>query len=349
MQRLVDVIRGTGADNLILVGGLDYAFDLRGIAGGYAISGRNIVYSCHIYPSKSPDWDQEVGIACKAAPLLVGEFGVVGSSTEAAGFLSRILGWVDSRNIGAVAWSLHTTASPCIIADWQYHPTFGYGSNILSWLTGGPPPPSSLDCSGGPGRITIHWDAVPGASSYTVYRASTPMSEGAAGPLAAGDKALQYTDDGLARGTTYFYRVTAVATNATSGPSMERGATEGLSGGFDAPAPTFSFSASVANAQVAPGIPVAVTITVKDSGKAPGMRIVVSMQVHDAKDRLVFQKDAEHMDFEPGQSHSCSFTWTPETPGTYTVETGAYGEDFAPKYAWEANAAGIVVDAKQAN
>jgi hypothetical protein len=343
MQGLVDVIRGTGAGNLILIGGLDFAFDLRGIAGGYAISGRNIVYSCHIYPSKSPDWDGEVGVTCRIAPVLIGEFGAGDTSPEAANFLPRVLGWIDGHHLGAIAWSLHTAAGPCLIADWQYRPTLGFGAYILGWLGGGPPIPSGFDCSGGTGRITLHWDAVPGASSYTVYRASIPTREGADGPLATGIRVPGYSDGGLARGATYYYRVSAVGSEAASGPSRERGATEGLPGGFDAPSPAFSFRASVPPGPAVTGAPVAVRVEVTDCGRAPGSRILVSMQVHDAMDRLVFQKDAEHLDFEPGQSRDCSFTWTPAAPGTYWVEAGAFGEDFAPKYGWDGHAAVIVV------
>jgi hypothetical protein len=38
MQRLLDTVRETGARNVVLVGGLDYAYDLSGIANGYALT-----------------------------------------------------------------------------------------------------------------------------------------------------------------------------------------------------------------------------------------------------------------------------------------------------------------------
>src|SRR5205085_1669167 len=37
MQKLLDAVRETGAKNICLVGGLDYAYDLSGIANGYAL------------------------------------------------------------------------------------------------------------------------------------------------------------------------------------------------------------------------------------------------------------------------------------------------------------------------
>ena len=55
MQALLDAVRGTGARNVVLVGGLDYAYDLSGIANGFALEekgGNGIIYSTHIYPWK---------------------------------------------------------------------------------------------------------------------------------------------------------------------------------------------------------------------------------------------------------------------------------------------------------
>ena len=157
MQALVDVVRGAHASNVVVVGGLDFAFDLRGVAGGYAISSPNVLYSCHIYPSKSPDWDLQVSGAAKIAPVVIGEFGADEFSTESASFVPRVIDWIDSHHYSAIAWCMHTSARPCLISDWNYHPTFGFGRYVLSWLTGGPPPPTRLACDGGPGRISLSW------------------------------------------------------------------------------------------------------------------------------------------------------------------------------------------------
>jgi hypothetical protein len=41
-------VRATGANNTVIVGGLNYAFDLTGIAT-YSLTGFNIVYNTHPY------------------------------------------------------------------------------------------------------------------------------------------------------------------------------------------------------------------------------------------------------------------------------------------------------------
>jgi endoglucanase len=41
-------VRDTGANNVVIIGGLNYAYDLSGIAN-YAIDGVNIMYNTHPY------------------------------------------------------------------------------------------------------------------------------------------------------------------------------------------------------------------------------------------------------------------------------------------------------------
>ena len=48
MQQLYDAVRAAGADNLVIVGGLNWAFDLSGVATN-RIAGYNIVYATHPY------------------------------------------------------------------------------------------------------------------------------------------------------------------------------------------------------------------------------------------------------------------------------------------------------------
>jgi hypothetical protein len=55
MQALINAVRESGAKNIVLAGGLDWAYDLSGIANGFALDdkgGNGIIYSTHIYPWK---------------------------------------------------------------------------------------------------------------------------------------------------------------------------------------------------------------------------------------------------------------------------------------------------------
>ena len=56
MQELYDVVRtrdGAGADNVVIAGGIGWAFDLSGVAS-HRIQGYNIMYATHpYYPARS--------------------------------------------------------------------------------------------------------------------------------------------------------------------------------------------------------------------------------------------------------------------------------------------------------
>ncbi|MGI6739636.1 MAG: peptidoglycan-binding protein [Christensenellales bacterium] len=63
------------------------------------------------------------------------------------------------------------------------------------------------------GKISLCWDAVPGATSYNVFRATSKSGQYT---HIATVKALNYTDSKLTRGKTYFYKVEAFADNNKS-------------------------------------------------------------------------------------------------------------------------------------
>jgi fibronectin type 3 domain-containing protein len=57
-------------------------------------------------------------------------------------------------------------------------------------------------------QVTLDWQTSAGATSYSVYRATTPGGEGAS-PIASGVATNHFVDSGLSPGTTYYYQVTA--------------------------------------------------------------------------------------------------------------------------------------------
>ncbi|MCX7010095.1 MAG: cellulase family glycosylhydrolase, partial [Kiritimatiellaeota bacterium] len=70
MQALLDAVRATGARNAVIVGGLDWGYDLSGVAGDYALAergGNGLIYSSHIYPWKN-DWKGKVLAAAEKFP-----------------------------------------------------------------------------------------------------------------------------------------------------------------------------------------------------------------------------------------------------------------------------------------
>lgn len=147
MQKLVEVIRATGAKNVIIAGGLDWAYDLTGILDGYALedkTGNGIMYSTHVYPWKT-DWQKSFLNAAEKYPLFLGE---VGADVKKMSFLPPerqedpytwvpdMLAVIQKYRLNWTGWSFHTWATPVMLSDWNYTPTPFWGLPAKEALAG---------------------------------------------------------------------------------------------------------------------------------------------------------------------------------------------------------------------
>lgn len=74
-QVLVDAIRSTGAEQLIIVGGIEYSRDLSWVEKT-PIEGMNLAYASHIYPAHSKySWDKWFGNVAEQYPVIMTEWG----------------------------------------------------------------------------------------------------------------------------------------------------------------------------------------------------------------------------------------------------------------------------------
>ena len=146
MQELVRVVRSTGANNVLLCGGLDWAYDLSGILKGYELEdtpeGNGIMYSAHIYPWKS-DWQGKVLDIAAKHPVLCGEVGCQvkpmpfeQSAKDPYAWAPDMLACIQKHRLHWTAWSFHPGASPCVLADWDYTPTPYWGAFVRAALRG---------------------------------------------------------------------------------------------------------------------------------------------------------------------------------------------------------------------
>jgi len=96
---------------------------------------------------------------------------------------------------------------------------------VIPASTGAPPAaPTGLKATASNARVSLSWTASTGATSYNVYRGTSPGGEGAT-PIATGVKTTSYVDTGLTNNKTYYYKVAAVNTYGTSPLSAEVSAT----------------------------------------------------------------------------------------------------------------------------
>lgn len=147
MQGLIDAARGTGAKNIVIVGGLDWAYDLTGIAEGHTLDdrgGNGIILATHVYPWKS-DWAKKFLPLAEHYPIFVGE---VGADVKKMDFLPAerqedpytwvpdMLGLIQDHRLHWAAWCFHPNATPIMISDWKYTPTPFWGQPAKDALSG---------------------------------------------------------------------------------------------------------------------------------------------------------------------------------------------------------------------
>ncbi|MDX2150002.1 MAG: cellulase family glycosylhydrolase [Bryobacteraceae bacterium] len=70
-QRLVDAVRAENRETPLLISGVDWGYDLRGVEA----TGEGIIYSTHVYPNKTLDWYTAFGQFAGVKPLFAGEWG----------------------------------------------------------------------------------------------------------------------------------------------------------------------------------------------------------------------------------------------------------------------------------
>jgi hypothetical protein len=125
MQQLYDTVRATGAQNLVVIGGLQFAYDLSGVAT-HRVQGYNIVWATHPYnqPGKQPsNFDTGFGTLAATDPVMATEFG--DSKSCATDYDSAVIAYADAHHVSWSAWAWYPASCmfPSIITDWSGTPS----------------------------------------------------------------------------------------------------------------------------------------------------------------------------------------------------------------------------------
>jgi endoglucanase len=148
MQGLIDTVRATGAKNAVLVGGLDWAYDLSGVLNGFDLDdkgGNGIIWDTHVYPWKS-DWQGKFLEVAKTRAVLVGE---VGCDQVRYDFIPPerfespytwaldMIGCIQQNRLHWTAWAFHPRCGPPMVQDQTtFAPTPFWGAYVRSALLG---------------------------------------------------------------------------------------------------------------------------------------------------------------------------------------------------------------------
>lgn len=124
MQELYDTVRATGADNLVLIGGLRYAYDLTGVPD-HRVQGYNIVYTTHPYDfaDKQPAaWNADWGFLADTDPIFVTEFGSFNCNPN---YAQQLIDFAEQRMLSWSAWAWYPGGCgfPALIENWSGTPS----------------------------------------------------------------------------------------------------------------------------------------------------------------------------------------------------------------------------------
>ena len=157
-DQLISDVRSTGATNVIMVAGTNYATDPVGFETDmpYDPLGQ-LAISVHVYSFNADNtpssWDQWLTLMQKV-PFVTGE---LGENDCTSNFIDAYMTWADAHDVSYLAWSFNVGAcdSPSLITDDNGDPTpygAGYKAHLAALAAIGPPgsapPPGSAGQTG---------------------------------------------------------------------------------------------------------------------------------------------------------------------------------------------------------
>lgn len=138
MQELLDAVRGAGAHNVVLLGGVQYSNALSGwLSHEPTDPDANLAAAWHVYSfnacSDVTCYNQLAGPVAAQVPIVTTE---IGEDDGAHTFIDGIMGWLDARNDSYLAWTWDTWGPPLSLID-DYgtgHPATAYGQGYKDHL-----------------------------------------------------------------------------------------------------------------------------------------------------------------------------------------------------------------------
>ena len=141
MQTLVDTVRATGADNVIMAGGLDYANDLtEWLKYEPSDPDHNLVASWHSYNTSrcatQSCWSSQISPVIAQVPVIAGE---IGENDCTDNYIDKLMTYLDSESASYLAWTWNAdstcSSGPGLITSYTGAPTTygkGYESHLQS-------------------------------------------------------------------------------------------------------------------------------------------------------------------------------------------------------------------------
>ena len=151
MQLLATEVNKTAPDRIIIVGGIDWGYDLSGVLDGYAITARNLVYNTHPYlvangqpvgqnsnsvdlVREPSDWHRAFGAVAQRYPVISTEFG---QSDGGSGYDVQVMQYFTGLQTGYLAWSWKAGSEQLgeLLASYNGAPS-RFGAPIRAYMLG---------------------------------------------------------------------------------------------------------------------------------------------------------------------------------------------------------------------
>ena len=136
MQELYNAVRSTGANNLVLISGTQWGYNLEGVPTR-RVQGHNIAYATHPWSYESArqpaTWEKEWAFLAKTDPVMITEFGNYDCTLA---YPRAVLDKADELGISWIAWAWQASSSrtdenpgspictfPMLLKDWSGTPS----------------------------------------------------------------------------------------------------------------------------------------------------------------------------------------------------------------------------------
>ncbi len=149
MQQMIDAVRATGAKNLVISNGLDWANDDSGWLTHRPMDpAKNLAAGWHEYGGETCSnlkcWSGTIAPLAQKVPVIVGETGDHAGTGCTLTNMPMLLPWADSMGISYLAWTFNPwhDSHDVLITDWSGTPTQcegQYYSQHLATIASNPP------------------------------------------------------------------------------------------------------------------------------------------------------------------------------------------------------------------
>ncbi len=133
MEQCIDLVRANGAKAIPLIGGFNWAYDLRDV-NFQPIAREGVAYVAHPYPGKcapprEPHWEKHFGYLADRYPIVATEIGFTYDEhgdvplPDDGIYTKTILPYLEKKRISWCAWVFDPQWDPPMIKNWNGDPT----------------------------------------------------------------------------------------------------------------------------------------------------------------------------------------------------------------------------------